>query len=488
MLYFFLTYPQTTLLIKTGEKQAEKDFIGYEFSNRRGHEGIKMHREMGGKLKTRLYDEDDLRSPKKANSYIYNAFLRESNEIDQDLAENLISFNLTELIDFHKVNFEKTISFRSQKKINYVEIWETEEIVTLSSIANIQKGTSITKDKTLPGNIPVVAGGQSFAYFHDKFNRGGNVITVSASGAYSGFINYWSVPIFASDCSTIISIDEDKISTKLIYYFIKSIQSVFYTLQRGQAQPHVYPVDLKNVKIPSLDKNMQELIISKFESIEKTESKYITELEALNEKMENLIREVSSSELTKLKLITTKIGSGATPRGGNASYETSGITFIRSQNVYDYRFVEKGIVYLNVEQAKKLDNVTLEKNDILFNITGASIARCCMVMDNNLPARVNQHVSIIRPNELVLPKYLQLVLVSPVYKNQLLQIGEGSTSRQAITKQQLEDFKIPLPSIDDQQIIVDKAMKLENKIIELNEKITDLFLQKETALRTYLNK
>ena len=72
---------------------------------------------------------------------------------------------------------------------------------------------------------------------------------------------------------------------------------------------------------------------------------------------------------------------------------------IRSQNIYDYGFVEKGLAFINDEQAKTLDNVSVEKNDILFNITGASIARCCIVEEKYLPARVNQHVSIIRTND-----------------------------------------------------------------------------------------
>ena len=71
MLYFFLIYPQQTVLIKVGEKQAEKDFIGYEFSSRRGHEGIKMYRDNEGNLTTKLYDEATYLNSKKANSYVH---------------------------------------------------------------------------------------------------------------------------------------------------------------------------------------------------------------------------------------------------------------------------------------------------------------------------------------------------------------------------------------------------------------------------------
>ena len=94
--------------------------------------------------------------------------------------------------------------------------------------------------------------------------------------------------------------------------------------------------------------------------------------------------------------ITTKIGSGATPRGGQNAYQEEGISLIRSQNVYDFSFSKGGLAFITDEQAKKLNNVTVEKGDVLLNITGDSIARTCIVPDEILPARVNQHVSIIR--------------------------------------------------------------------------------------------
>jgi Type I restriction modification DNA specificity domain. len=101
-------------------------------------------------------------------------------------------------------------------------------------------------------------------------------------------------------------------------------------------------------------------------------------------------------EIVKLKDVTSKIGSGATPKGGRLVYLEDGINFIRSQNVYDHHFNSNGLAYITEEAAKKLDNVTLQHNDILLNITGDSIARCCMVPDNMLPGRVNQHVSFFQ--------------------------------------------------------------------------------------------
>ena len=147
-------------------------------------------------------------------------------------------------------------------------------------------------------------------------------------------------------------------------------------------------------------------------------------------------------EVKKLGEITTKIGSGATPRGGQKSYKTEGISLIRSMNVHDRYFKEKNLAFIDDEQANDLSNVTLQANDVLLNITGASIARCCIVPDKYLPARVNQHVSIIRPNpEIMDSSFLNLLLTSKYYKDQLLFTGEQGSTRQAITKVQLQDWK-----------------------------------------------
>ena len=93
--------------------------------------------------------------------------------------------------------------------------------------------------------------------------------------------------------------------------------------------------------------------------------------------------------------ICSKIGSGATPRGGKEAYSTSGIPIIRSQNVLDWSFSSNGLAYLNDEQAKTLSNVEVHQGDILLNITGDSVARACIVPSDVIPARVNQHVDLL---------------------------------------------------------------------------------------------
>lgn len=151
----------------------------------------------------------------------------------------------------------------------------------------------------------------------------------------------------------------------------------------------------------------------------------------------------------KLGDLTTKIGSGATPLGGEEAYKTEGISLIRSLNVYDDGFREAKLARIDNKQADDLSNVVVEPHDVLLNITGASVARCCLAPADFLPARVNQHVSIIRPIKGKLDSaFLHYLLISKTYKDRLLHTGEeGGSTRQAITKAQLQEFVVEYPEM-----------------------------------------
>ncbi|EJE8519833.1 restriction endonuclease subunit S [Vibrio parahaemolyticus] len=150
-------------------------------------------------------------------------------------------------------------------------------------------------------------------------------------------------------------------------------------------------------------------------------------------------------EIKRIDELANKIGSGSTPRGGKGAYKSQGISLIRSMNVHDYQFVYEDLAFIDDVQAKKLANVEIEPRDVLINITGVSVARCCVVPNSVLPARVNQHVMIIRPN-LDMSYYLQCALASSSYKSRLLGTSEGASTRQALTKADIEEFLVLVPS------------------------------------------
>lgn len=171
----------------------------------------------------------------------------------------------------------------------------------------------------------------------------------------------------------------------------------------------------------------------------------------------------------KLKDCCSKIGSGATPKGGKSVYTDEGVSLIRSQNVYNLSFSYKGLAHITDEAAKKLSGVTIQENDVLLNITGDSVARTCVVPNDVLPARVNQHVAIIRPNKSLDPTFLNYYLASPAMQGYLLNIASTGASRNAITKAAIEKLIIPAPKIDEQHKIA-SLLSSYNNLIENNNK------------------
>ena len=182
--------------------------------------------------------------------------------------------------------------------------------------------------------------------------------------------------------------------------------------------------------------------------------------------------------------ITTKIGSGATPKGGKGAYQEEGITLIRSMNVHNGLFEYKELAHISDEQATKLDNVVIEENDVLLNITGASVARSCVVPSKILPARVNQHVCIIRCKKCINPEFLNKLLIDDNYQDLLWSIAGAGATREAITKQQVENLQIIMPPIELQIEFmrfcnqVNKSKFAVQKTLEQTQTLFDSLMQK----------
>ena len=193
-----------------------------------------------------------------------------------------------------------------------------------------------------------------------------------------------------------------------------------------------------------------------------------------------------AGEWTTFRLgeVCTKIGSGATPRGGSDVYLNSGhYTLIRSQNVYNEGFHHDGLAFIDEKHAAELSNVEVKTSDVLLNITGDSVARCCQVDPAILPARVNQHVAIIRPdNKKLNPLFLRYFLVSPEMQMQLLSWAGSGGTRNALTKGMIESLEVFAPEdIDEQRAIAHILGTLDDKI-ELNRRMNEMLESTARAL------
>ncbi|MGE4444940.1 MAG: N-6 DNA methylase [Candidatus Altimarinota bacterium] len=479
--YFILVYKQKITLIKSGEKQEEKKFLGYEFSSRRGSEGIHaIQRAKSIDECTSLYDNNSYENLLKANSYVYSAFNGEEKKIDESLRDNISYMNLVDMMDFSRMDFDKFISLNAKKKIKIESRWD---ITSFSNVLEIEYGTRIVK-KNSDGNQYPVYGGGGETFRTNTFNRE-NRYVISRFGMSPDCVRYVEGKFFLNDSGfTVSSKDETILKKDFLDIYLKSFNDNIYLCGRGVAQKNIDIEEFRKLQIPLPPKDIQEKIINEIETLEVLEKNSKDKIKNYNQNMEDLINSAVGEHI-KLKYITNKIGSGSTPKGGEGSYQESGISLIRSQNIHDNKFIEKGLAFIDEIQAKKLNNVEVQKNDILFNITGASVARCCIVEDKYLPARVNQHVSIIRTNEKALYQYVQKCLVSNSNKTKLLEISQGGTSREAITKLQLEEFEIILPSLEEQKNIVKQIEEIEDKIQNIEKELEILPTKKEEILNKY---
>lgn len=323
-------------------------------------------------------------------------------------------------------------------------------------------------------------------------------------GATSGKVN---LGINGTISRSIAALRPNKnISQKFLYYFLTYNYQFLNDSAQGSAQGIINKTILSNVKMPIPSLEEQTTIVSfldyKTNLIDATIEKKKRLIALLKEKRQAVINEAVTKGLNAnapmkdsgvewlgkipehwglvpLRYLYNKIGSGVTPKGGGDVYTDEGVTFIRSQNVHFDGLRLDDVVKIDIETHQKMNNSSVEFNDVLLNITGASIGRCCVVnIDEEM--NVNQHVCIIRVNERIKPDFLNIVLQSNVGQTQIKLLTTGG-NREGLTQEAVKNMSIPLPNIETQ-------IQLLNSITE-KMKSFDLIKNKiETAiekLQTY---
>ena len=189
-----------------------------------------------------------------------------------------------------KESYKKLLTATQEMvKSQFIEMFKGDNQVPLGDICNIEKGATITRNDVLPGEVPVVAGGQEPSCYHNVANREAGAITVSASGAYAGYINFWNCPIFASDCNTIISKDDEKTDQTFVYFGLRVMQKQIYGLQKGGAQPHVYGKDLQKFMFPCPSYAKQIEFSKMAKQADKSEFELRKSIEAIDQVIKSLI-------------------------------------------------------------------------------------------------------------------------------------------------------------------------------------------------------
>ena len=189
-------------------------------------------------------------------------------------------------------------------------------------------------------------------------------------------------------------------------------------------------------------------------------------------------------EIPRLNFVTSKIGSGSTPKGGSEVYVDEGVVFLRSQNVYNDGLRLNDVVHIVPSIHEQMKGTKVQVDDILFNITGASIGRCCRFTKGIGEANVNQHVCIVRPKN-ILPTFLMYCLQSFVGQTQLRQLLKGG-NREGLSGESFKNFYVLLPSPNEQQQIATyldiKCSKIDHIVATQKKKIAYLQELKQSLI------
>jgi type I restriction enzyme S subunit len=309
------------------------------------------------------------------------------------------------------------------------------DLVNGLSIDSIQKVTEETAKK----------------YKLKKFQKGTVVFAKSGMSCLKGYV--YTLPIDAYVVNHLACIIPYKNTSEYLrYYFMYHKPS---ELVKDSSYPSIRLSDISNIELKLPKENEMNSIVSSLELITriiKSKAQVLLEYDQLiKSRFVEMFEKSNDYEKKPLVDVTIKIGSGATPLGGNQVYIDEGISLIRSMNVYDNSFEYNDLAHIKQKQADRLKNVIVEPGDILFNITGASVCRTCIVPNDVLPARVNQHTSIIRVNNQYINNYYLLYYLMRI-KQDLLKISKsGGATREAITKIQLENIEVILPPLKVQE-------------------------------------
>lgn len=461
LFYFGLIYRQNTLIITApSDTAAQKEFLGYEWSNRRGSEGIVI-RHPGGQL----YNDSDREDENTLAACIRSSYNEKQKCITLD--ESLYSYTqLKEMLDFSRTSFNKAVKLTPDKKI---EIESKYPLGKLGVVASVKRGSAITAADRVDGNVKVVAGGTDYAYLHNVANRDANIITVSASGANAGFVNYWREPIFASDCTTIEGATTEE--TLFLYNYLKSIQDKIFWLQKGSAQPHVYASDLEQIPVPIVDDNtVKHKLVEECEKIEEEFKTSRMTIESYRAKIANLF---STMDIAKLggailrlsdkKLFDISIGR----RVLNRELVASGDVPVYSANVQT--------------PFGRIDHLLItdfKRDSVLWGIDGDWMVN---YIKKNIPFYPTDHCGVLRVDESAVNPHFVMYMLESAGKR----AGFSRSFRASIDR--VEGLSIPAIPLKDQNEIMKQVEVFENRINEEMGKMASLESRRASIVKASIS-
>ncbi|MBI4648962.1 MAG: restriction endonuclease subunit S [Bacteroidia bacterium] len=535
LLYFILATinKQNVLIIKSpAENREKKNFLGYEWSSRKGDEGIKYigttaktvksddeddddaeekddirilsNIDALSNIKTPLYDNDNPLNPEKINYYVQQNFLGNTFEIPEHLQLFVTKARLVDMIDFKRKNFDKTISLTPKKNININTKWELvriEDFVNLiesgsrpaGGVGNITFGAwslggehihaSLgTVDLSDPKYVP-------FDFFEES-KKGilkENDILLCKDGALTGKIALLrdelkgrkamiNEHVFIIRCNDITN-------QKYLFNFLFSEfgQMLLKAYVTGAAQGGLNSTNLKNIKVPKPDNNIQKKIVEECELIDKEtiKSKVVFQISKskITENIDNIIK--STNNFDKIGNLCT-VNSGGTPSRNNPEYWNNGtIPWLKSE-VCKEGHVDEANEFITEEGLRKSNAKYFETGTTLIALVGATKGKTAFL---KFKATTNQNIAgIFSKDEKIFNNQFLFYVCRGMY-NILI---KDLTQYDMLNLTQIRNIQIPVPDIKEQEKLVKEIEKSEKQITDAETIINEAASKKNEIIKKYL--
>ena len=476
--YFILAHEQAgkVLIVNTpNDTEAQKQFLGYEWSDAKGHEGIKYN---GGEtvndIITPLFDPKDLNNDTKINTAIKRNFIGET--VDP-LPEHCQYAKLTDMLDFSRTDFNKAISLNPKQNTDIETKWEQKTVHSL--LREIDGHTTQIQENEIleEGETAVVT--QEQGLLISGYTDEEEVITdlpLIIFGDHSCTFKYIDFPfIRGADGTQLLKVDENEFIPKCFYYLVQLVEIP----NRDRYERHFKY--LKNLEIPLPPLEIQQQIVDECDAVDQGTDQAHQIITAakqmIGEKVEMVIN--AGYEMKKIGDVYNT-SSGGTPLTRKKEYYENGtIPWINSGEVSkkEINFADNFIneLGLNSSNAKLFPQGT-----VLLAMYGATAGKVALL---NIEASTNQALCALLPTEEMVPKFLVLVL-EVIYQD-LLDMRTG-IARDNLSQEKIRNIKIPVPPLDIQQRLAAEVKQLEAEIAQSQAVIDNSTERKNAILTNYL--
>jgi len=499
--YYILAHGQKVVLVKTGNKNTEKQFLGYEFSNRRGSEGI--HPIQRGKTITectKLFDEELFDNEEKASTYIYKAF---SGDVDfpihESLKENISRIDLIDMLTFNRANFAKNISTTVKKKIKIESKFQQ---VELNDIIRIQNGYAFKSSEyttsgirviriknvqkgILQDNDPVFISKNRESEFENFILKKDDIlVSMTGNPGRIGMVQPNHLPALLNQRVGKVEFLGNQVLQKYVFHILNTdyFEEAVLSLSKGIAQLNVSSTQIESIKIPLPPLEIQERMVKEIEVLEQEEVKAKEDIE----KYEVIIMEKVNQCYSDYKLQQLGFVCDAPVYGANERA-------IEGNPKKDYRYIritdikDDGSLNNDWKTATNVEEkYILKEGDFLFARSGATAGKTFLYKNKHGKALYAGYlIKFPVKSNILSSSFLNFILKSNIYQNWVLSMRSG-TAQPNINAKQYSSFEIPIPSLPEQQKIVSEIEKIEAKIAKAQTVLNEIPFLKNEVLKKYL--